>query len=279
MPVSSANCTLFFMNPESTACHLVCLASFVCCSGWLILVIRWERGKIKSQIKLKKKKKRKNTTQTVFFMNNIFLGYKMRFPDCDRDIRGKPIRTEHWEVLISCKSHFLWTSYLMFWHRYPCKCSARCLWILKALFCTWIVRVVGDHLILGRRWLTHAFISGYAPLWCQPGESESERERGRERPEEEAWGKMEWERDEGEEEEEKGRERGKREGKTKRMKHKETDRKPGRDGRVKSLITVYYWCVAMCRRRVFINTVDTKHSLIQRHKEHFALADIYQHCS
>ena len=28
------------------------------------------------------------------------------------------------------------------------------------------------------------------------------------------------------------------------------------------------------QERVFINTVDTKHSLIQKHKEHFAPADI-----
>lgn len=63
---------------------------------------------------------------------------------------GAPIHTEQWKVFISGKSHFLWTSYLMFWHRYPCKCSAQCLWILRALFCTWIVSVVGDHLILRR---------------------------------------------------------------------------------------------------------------------------------
>lgn len=35
--------------------------------------------------------------------------------------------------LISCESHFLWTSHLMFWHRYPCKCSAWRFWILSSL--------------------------------------------------------------------------------------------------------------------------------------------------
>lgn len=62
--------------------------------------------------------------------------------------------------------------------------------------------------------------------------------------------------------------------KDERKKYKETDRKPCRNERDKSLITMYYWCVAMCRNRVFINTVDTKHSFIQKHKEHFAFADI-----
>lgn len=99
--------------------------------------------------------------------------------DCRLWHTGKPIHTEHWKVLISCKSHFLWTSYLMFWHCYPCKCSAQCLWILRALFCTWIVRVVRDHLILRRWWLTHAFISGYAPLWCQKREGDQKRKRER----------------------------------------------------------------------------------------------------
>lgn len=116
----------------------------------------------------------------------------------------------------------------MLWHRYPCKCSAQCLWILRALFCTWIVRVVGDHLILRRWWLTHAFISGYAPLWCQ-------RKGERPREEEEEEGRMEWER------ERKG-------GKDERKKYKESDRKPHGDERGKSLITMYYWWEAMCRK-------------------------------
>lgn len=65
--------------------------------------------------------------------------------------------------------------------------------------------------------------------------------------------------------------RGKGRERDQRKKYIETDRKPCRNGRDKSLITMYYWCVAMCRNRVFINTVDTKHSFILKH---FEFADI-----
>lgn len=158
----------------------------------LIILIAWSLLWITHRMV---KGKRKKVDKQCIFINISRL--QTTFLSSDRD-RGKPIHTEHWKVLISCKSRFLWTSYLMFWHCYPCKCSARCLWILRALFCTWIVRVVGDHLILRRWWLTHACISGYAPLWCQQrgGERESdqkrkdavgERWRGGER--EKTWGK------------------------------------------------------------------------------------------
>lgn len=149
----------------------------------------------------------------------------------------KAIHTKHWKVLISCESRFLWTTYLMFWHCYPCKCSAQCLWMLRALFCTWIARVVGDHLILKRWWLTHAFISVYAPLWCW--------QRGRQHEKQ-----MQWERHEKEER------RGEREGKTKETSTKEADRKH-RNGNGKSLITMYYQCMATCTGKVFTKTVAT----------------------
>lgn len=181
------------------------------------------------------------------------------FLDCNR-AHGKTNSQRTLKGFDLLQQPFFWTSYLMFWHCYPCKCSVQCLWILRALFCTWIVRVVGDRLILRRWWLTHAFIPGYAPLWCQRRERDQKRKRkkwdGRERG---GGGKTK---------------RGEGRGKDVRKKYKETDRKPCRNGRDKSLITMYYWCVAICRNRVFINTVDTKRSFIQKHKEHFAFADI-----
>lgn len=143
----------------------------------------------------------------------------------------------------------------MLWHRYPCKCSAQCLWILRALFCTWIVRVVGDHLILRRWWLTHAFISGYAPLWCQQRGRDQKRKR-------EGWSRREMRRNRGE-----GRER--------RKKEIQRDRQKAMPGWERQI--PHNHVLLMCgnvQERVFINTVDTKHSFIRKHKEHFALADI-----
>lgn len=70
------------------------------------------------------------------------------------------------------------------------------------------------------------------------------------------------------------RKRGEGKEKTKERNTKRQDRTPHRDGRGKSLITMYYLMCGNAQGRVFINTVDTKHSLIQKHKEHFALADI-----
>lgn len=45
-----------------------------------------------------------------------------------------------------------------------------------------------------------------------------------------------------------GEERRSGKGGKRRKKHKETGRKPHREGRSKSLIATCYWCVAMCRK-------------------------------
>lgn len=74
--------------------------------------------------------------------------------------------------------------------------------------------------------------------------------------------------------EEEGGMRRREEGREKhRKKYKETDRQPrGNESQIP-----HNHVILMCdngQERVFIKTVDSKHSLIRKHKEHFALADI-----
>lgn len=92
-------------------------------------------------------------------------------------------------VLISRKSRFFffpfWTSHLMFWRRYPCKRSGE--WMLRAPphppppppppppLCTWIVKPVGDHLILRRWWLTRGRAFQVVRLFDAGGKREKRR--------------------------------------------------------------------------------------------------------
>lgn len=71
---------------------------------------------------------------------------------------------------------------------------------------------------------------------------------------------MQWERHEKEEEEEKKEKeerRGEREGTTKETSTKEADSRKHRNGNGKSLITMYYQCMATCTGKVFTKTVAT----------------------